>query len=348
MLTSASVQPRACRSHAIIAVALAVVVSSCGGGTTPTTPTTPTAPTAPAAPAAVTGWSLAGQVVATGSRQAVGGASLTPGWSLSAVTADTLGNYQLGDAVDPPSRPYPLTISAPGFLSHDVWITWQRGPRADVTLDIIRDSAPFSADFYGQLVRGKYDQPGAPWPVLRWNTAPSFYVKTVDQNGRPIEPEVLVNVLDALRRSVPAWSGGRMAAAAIETGPEVRSQARDWINVDIKRDPEEDRTCGTAFVGANPGVITLNNDVCSCGSNKIPGAVTLHEVGHAMGFFHVNDRRSVMYPFVPGDCPAGALSAAESHHAGIAYSRPRGNTEPDKDPAFGSAAATVSPRLRVH
>ncbi len=172
--------PAPARSNAIIAVALAVVVSSCGGGTTPTTPT---APTAPAAPAAVTGWSLAGQVVATGSRQAVGGASLTPGWSLSAVTADTLGNYQLGDAVDPPSRPYPLTISAPGFLSHDVWITWQRGPRADVTLDIIRDSAPFSADFYGQLVRGKYDQPGAPWPVLRWNTAPSFYVKTVDQNA---------------------------------------------------------------------------------------------------------------------------------------------------------------------
>jgi hypothetical protein len=118
--------------------------------------------------------------------------------------------------------------------------------------------------------------------------------------------------------------------------------------VDIKRDPEEDSTCGTAFVGANPNVITLNNDVCSCGSNKIPGAVTLHEVGHAMGFFHVDDRRSVMYPFVPGDCPAGALSAAESHHAAIAYSRPRGNMEPDKDPSSGTGATTISPRLRVH
>lgn len=109
--------------------------------------------------------------------------------------------------------------------------------------------------------------------------------------GRPIEPEVLVTVLDALRRSVPAWRGGRMSAAAIERGTEVRSQVRDWINVDIKRDPDEDSTCGTAFVGANPSRITLNNDVCSCGSTKIPGAVTLHEVGHAMGFFHVSDRR---------------------------------------------------------
>ncbi len=328
--------------------AILAVVVACGGTAGSPAPTTPTAPSTPVPPPVVTGWSVAGQIVATGSQQGVAGASLTPGWSLAGVAADAQGNYQLGDTLDPPTRPYPVTVSAPGFLSHDMWIAWQRGPRTNVTLDLIREVAPFSSDFYGQLVRGTYDQPGAPWPVLRWTTAPSFYVKTVDQKGRAIEPEVLASVLDALRRSVPAWSGGRLAAAAIETGTEVRPPARDWMIVDIKRDPEEQRTCGSAYVGANPGSITLNNDVCSCGSNKIPGAVTLHEVGHAMGFFHVSDRKSVMYPFMPGDCPAGALSAAESHHAAVAYSRPRGNMHPDRDPSLASGAAFDSPRLRVH
>jgi hypothetical protein len=63
----------------------------------------------------------------------------------------------------------------------------------------------------------------------------------------------------------------------------------------------------------------------------------MHEVGHALGFFHVGDRSSLMFPFVAGDCPAGQLSAAEAYHAGIVYSRPRGNLDPDRDPPSGAA-----------
>src|SRR5262249_17412869 len=189
------------------------------------------------------------------------------------------------------------------------------------------------------------DQPGAPWPVMRWTSAPSFYVKTTDQDGKPIEPEVLVRVLDGIRQAVPAYTAGHFTPAAIETGTETRPKAMGWINVNIRRDAAQKRICGQSSIGANPGEITLNDDVCSCGSNKIPGAVTMHEVGHAMGFFHVDDRGSLMYPFIAGDCPAGALSAAESYHAGIAYSRPRGNPDPDHDPTSGSAVTAASALL---
>ena len=284
-------------------------------------------------------------MVALGSTQGVGGATLTPGWSLAAVTADAQGNYLIGDVPNPPSTPYPVTVSAAGMVSHDVWITWAKGPRTGVTLDMIRNVAPFSMDFYRQFVRGVYDQPGAPYAIFRWTTAPSFYVRTVDQNGRAVEPEVLAITLDALRKAVPAFTAGRYNAAAIETGTDIRPQAVNWINIDIRRDPAEKRICGFAQIGSNPGSITLNDDVCSCGSNKIPGAVTMHEVGHALGFFHVGDRGSLMFPFIAGDCPAGQLSAAESFHAGIAYSRPRGNLDPDRDPPSGAALAGLNPLL---
>lgn len=278
------------------------------------------------------------------------GAQITPAWDLPAVTSAADGAYTLGAVANPPFTPYELGVSAEGFLTRKQFVTWQAGVRQGVTLDIIRNAAPFSLEFYKQMVRGTYDNDG-PWPVLRWTEAPKFYVKTVDQNGRPIEPEVMVVVLDALARAVPLYTGGVYSAAAIEIGTEVRPETVGWINVDIVRNPDERRTCGRAFVGRNPGVITLNSDVCACGSNKVPGALVMHEVGHALGFFHVPDRESVMYPFFPGNCPAGNPSADERYHSAIAYSRPRGNTDPDSDPTsgalFSSDGGLIGPPGRV-
>ena len=251
-----------------------------------------------------------------------------------------MASTELGAVANPPTTPYPVSISAGGFVSHDAWITWARGPRTGVTLDLIRNAAPFSMEFYRQLVRDSYDKSdGYPWRNLRWTTAPSFYVKTVDQNGRPVEPEVLAVTLDALRRAVPAWTANHYTAAAIETGTDSRDPRPDWITVLFRRDPNVRTLCGQSYVGRDPGEITLWEDVCSCGSVKVPGSVTVHEVGHALGFFHVSDRGSVMFPFDSGDCRLGVLSPAEAYHAGIAYSRPRGNTDPDHDPSSAGLLA---------
>lgn len=302
--------------------------TSSGGGTSPTSPTP-----APSTPL----WSISGSVSDTTSHAAVGGATITPSWSLPAVTAGAGGEFSLGSSTaNPPTTPYDLSVSASGYLTRRQWVTWQAGARSGIAFDLIRNASPFSLDFYGQFVRGTYDQSGAPWPVLRWNAAPSFYVKTVDQNGRAIEPEVLTVVLASLARAVPIYSGGVYGAAAVESGTTERASAANWINVNILREPTQRTICGTSRIGANPGEITLYDDVCSCGSVKIPGSVVLHEVGHALGFFHVGDRGSVMYPTIPGNCPAGEPSASERFHATVAYSRPRGNTEPDNDPIGGA------------
>ena len=287
---------------------------------------------------------MAGQLVDTVGGQSVSGARIAPTWDLAAVTAGADGAYSLSSSTNPPTTPYRLSISSSDIVSRDLWVRWQSGARTGVTLDVIRDRAPFSMEFYRQFVRGTYDVPGAPYAVLRWMEAPRFYLKTVDQNGRAIEPEVLAVVREAIPRAVSEYSAGRLSAT-LETGTETRPEMLGWINVEIRRNPNERQVCGFANIGANPGSITLNNDVCSCGSNKIPGALVLHEVGHAMGYFHVPDRNSVMYPFLPGNCPAGTLSAAEKYHAGIAYSRPRGNLDPDNDPSSGQFI--TAPTLRT-
>jgi hypothetical protein len=326
--------------------AMAVLCSvTCGGGSPSTgasTPTTPT-PTVPTTPTNT--WSVAGRVVDTVASQPLEGAQITPGWDLAATTSGANGGYSLGAVANPSTNPYKVTVSGSGLISHDIWIGWQRGDRTDVTLDAIRNVPPFSMDFYRQMVRGTYDQPGAPWPVLRWTVAPRFYLRTVDQNGKPIEPEVLDVVRDGLLRAVPAFTGGRFSGS-VESGTDVRAAADGWVNVDIQRKPDERSTCGLALVGANPGSILLYDDVCSCGSRKIPGSVAMHEVGHVLGFFHVSDNRSVMYPYAPGNCPPGDLSPDEKFHAAIAYSRPYGNVDPDSDPSSSKLlGASVVPRI---
>ncbi len=328
---------RAHGSWSVLVLTL-LLASACGGGSSSTSSgggtTTPTTPTpAPATPL----WSITGTVTDTTSRAAIGGATITPSWSLAAVTAGATGDFSLSStSANPPTTPYDVSVSASGYLTRKQWVTWQSGARNGIGFDLIRNAAPFSLDFYGQFVRGTFDQSGAPWPVLRWNAAPNFYVKTVDQAGRAIEPEVLTVVLSSLSRAVPIYTGGVYGAGAIESGTTDRAAAPNWINVNILRDASQRTVCGSSRIGANPGEITLYDDVCSCGSVKIPGSVVLHEVGHAMGFFHVSDRGSVMYPTIPGNCPAGEPSANERFHATVAYSRPRGNTDPDNDPSGGA------------
>jgi hypothetical protein len=319
---------------AVSAVAL-LLAGACGGSSSSDSGGGPTGPSTPNYK-----WSVSGSVVDTVAHQSVPGATIKPSWNLAAVSTNSDGNYSLGSSGNPPANPSKVMVSADGFVSHEQWVPVRADQRTDVTLDLIRNAAPFSMDYYRQLVRGTFDQEGAPYDVLRWEQTPKFYIKITDQLNRTIAADVINVIRDGVTRAVPAWTGGKYTAV-IESGKDLRLPTPGWVNIVITTDPGEHVTCGQSYIGRDPGEINLViNPVCSCGAVKIPGHVVVLEVGHALGFFHVSDKRSVMYPAVSG-CTAGEPSAEELYHAAIAYQRPRGNTDPDVDP---SSSPSLRPR----
>lgn len=306
-----------------------VILAACGGGgsSPPQAPSPPITPTTPAPPPPPDRWKLSAQVVQYATNRPLAGARVVVAGG-TPITTDADGRIELAADTKPGETPLSVTIEAAGHLTRQTFLRWERGAR-ETTVDLIPDGRPFSAPFFRQLLRDAYDAPANLQPFKRWTQAPRFYLRTVDQTGRAIEPEVLAVVRNAIPLAVTDFTGGLMTAA-LEEGTETPPSTTGWVRVLIMRDPAEE-VCGRAFVGANPGRITLYSDTCNCGSVKVPAEVVAHEVGHALGFHHVSDRRSVMYPYTSGGCPAGVLSADERYHAPLAYRRSPGHLEPDTD-----------------
>lgn len=188
--------------------------------------------------------------------------------------------------------------------------------------------ARFHETFWSQMVFDRYEVPFAPNPVSLVLDAPmNLYIKTTDERGRlALFGNGLAQMIDEAPRYGRELSG-RNIIGRVESGRANPGERRGWILLTLHTDLGDD-VCGLVSVGANPGRIRLSTGY---DGHCLDLEVFAHELGHALGFWHVDPNvfvRAVMRPRgVFANRGQYRYSGREKYHAQLAYEVGRGATD---------------------
>lgn len=304
-------------------IVLALFASACGGSS----PTAPTATMTPPIPIPTIA-QLSGHLTATNGGQSLANATITLGALQTATNAsgDFISVLPLGSVR--------VTVTGANIFPRSL-LAAVNGNRT-LNVDAITQSG-FDANFYREMIRNTSDAPKTSELLRRWTRTPQIYLKTVDEAGEAIHPPTLDLIESTLRAGVPLWTSNILSTPTITRGTGTMLGVPGWITV---RFPATVATtfCGQAQVGMEGGYIDLSYHAPSTApiNCRMPGfviapRVVLHELGHALGFWHTDSAGDVMFGGTWNNATQQP-SARELYHAAIAYHRPVGNREPDDDP----------------
>lgn len=305
----------------VILLTALLLTTACGGGS-PTAPTATQPPPPDPTPQTIT---LTGRLVAVNGGQGLPDVQA----ALGTQTFVTGGGGQF-TASTLPTASLSLSLTGSSIVPRRLQVAMLT--TRDVAVDAIATGGLFDLGFYQALVRDRLESPILQ-PLRRWTTNPNLYLQT------GVDARTLDMVEVVARESVSQWTAGKLSVASVERGSGSRAGQAGWLTIAFAADPAH---CGLSDVGQSGGTITLYpSTVCGCGGVPVRPRTVRHEVGHAMGFYHVDDSADVMF-HVASQCDT-PLNAKDVYHAAIAYSRPVGNQNPDEDP---TGAVNLAP-MRV-
>lgn len=196
--------------------------------------------------------------------------------------------------------------------------------------------ARFDRSFYQQFALGALDLAGRTAPLRRHLRPPLFYVMTVDNQGRPIDPRTVDATAAALINTTPIWNGG-MGVEGVRLGTSEPAPLGCLFcapdpsvehHIAVKWDATTTNgLCARADVGGNVLTVFLRTQGCACLGLAVAPAVIKHELGHAMGYWHTDRLTDVMGIGGTATCDQ-APSPREQFHAKVAYAMAPGTLEP--------------------
>ncbi len=178
------------------------------------------------------------------------------------------------------------------------------------------DPAQFDPVFNGQFVHNQLEAPTpARAAILPFDI--SFYVQTAG-----LSPTLIAGLDAEARAIVPLFTGGLYTLSAfVDTGNAVAPLQPRAIVVELVNDLST-TWCGLTDEAALSGHVRLNvavglhtnGQACTRGLVDVFG----HELGHALGFYHVAQTDCLMSINRPIS-HNGSLCGKERYHAGLAY-----------------------------
>ena len=218
-------------------------------------------------------------------------------------------------------------------------IATTRGLEARMTGMVVHPAPgrQYDDQFWRELIYNASDYPGGrgEYIFVLEDPLPGFYFWLGDPDGRRVASSDWIHWA---RRNVPRAVEsltGEPYYGRIEGGLADRNE-QGWITIVFDTPPHEvdsSNACGRARAGANPGRIWLYLDSrgrprLNCGQGNFQIYTIMHEIGHALGFFHVRDGRTIMAPGGGSYSGTGSyptvFTAAEQYHARLAYRVGRG------------------------
>ena len=192
---------------ALFIVGLCLIVSACSGGSSPTGPSpSQPAPPVPLQPVAPHSLTLSGHVTATNGGMAIPGLSVALGTTIG--QTDGQGAYSLNVA---PGASGGLLLSGSGIVPRSLSLFVNNSH--DLSVDVFGPG--FDLNFFREMARNGFEQPGSLQPLRHLTQTPNVYLKIVDEAGEAIHGPTLDLIEATVKDAIPHWTSGVFGSGSI-------------------------------------------------------------------------------------------------------------------------------------